>query len=180
MVDPIASKVAVKPSEIAGEKGNAGAAKTGESKFDKVRAQLQDDSSRGVQIPPEITKVSPEQRNALQADLTKRLQGTKTHSPQAIFKPEMKRAKEGLQHLTKRVNELPKTAAFDPLRQRLASIDSQYQATGQLLNSTSHASPEELLKLQMQMYQMSENLEVMSKVVEQVTTGMKSILQTQL
>jgi len=32
----------------------------------------------------------------------------------------------------------------------------------------------------LQMYQLSENLELMSKVVEQVTSGVKSILQTQL
>jgi hypothetical protein len=36
------------------------------------------------------------------------------------------------------------------------------------------------MKIQMQMYQLGENLELMSKVVEQVTSGVKSILQTQL
>jgi hypothetical protein len=36
------------------------------------------------------------------------------------------------------------------------------------------------MKVQMQMYQLTENLELMSKVVEQVTSGVKSILQTQV
>jgi hypothetical protein len=37
-----------------------------------------------------------------------------------------------------------------------------------------------MMKVQMQMYQLTENLELMSKVVDQVTSGVKSILQTQL
>jgi len=41
-------------------------------------------------------------------------------------------------------------------------------------------NPQDLMKIQMQMYQLGENLELMSKVVEQVTSGVKSILQTQL
>jgi hypothetical protein len=180
MVDPIVSKVAVKPTEVAGDKGNSPATKTSESKFDKVRAQLQDESATHLQMPPEITKVSPEQRKLLQTDLTKRLRTSSAHSPQALFKPEMKRAKDGLQQLTHRVNALPKTSAFDPIRQRLTNLDSQYQSASHMINSTSNASPDELLKIQMQMYQMTENLEVMSKVLEQVTSGMKTILQTQL
>jgi hypothetical protein len=102
------------------------------------------------------------------------LQSTKTHSPQAIFKPEMKRAKEGLQNLTKRVNELPKTAGFDPLRQRLASIDSQYQATGQLLNSTSHASPEALLKLHGSLSGQTAALDVLHNDVVLFVAGLES------
>jgi hypothetical protein len=83
--------------------------------------------------------------------------------------------------LTTRVNSLPKTSAFDPIRSRLTSIDQQYKSAGQLVNSLKNAdNPRDLMKIQMQMYQLTENLELMSKVVEQVTSGMKSVLQTQL
>ena len=44
----------------------------------------------------------------------------------------------------------------------------------------SSESPGDLMKVQMQMYQLTENLEMMSKVVEQVSSGVKSVLQTQV
>ena len=93
----------------------------------------------------------------------------------------MRQAKSRIDHLTSRVNALPKTSAFDPLRQRLTSIDDQFQSAGKLIHSLNgQQSPADLMKVQLQMYQMTENLELMSKVMEQVTSGVKSILQTNL
>ena len=60
-------------------------------------------------------------------------------------------------------------------------MDSQFQSAGQMVNSLRGTeSPGDLMKIQMQMYQLTENLELTSKVVEQVTSGVKSILQTQV
>lgn len=181
MVDPIISKASAKPLNSATEEGAASPLKTTESKFDKVRTRLQDEQAQQVQIPPEIKQVPPEQKKALQADLSRRIEKTKTMSPHEVFGVDMKRAKERVEHLTSRVNTLPRTSAFEPFRNRLASIDAQYKSAGQLVNSLkSTENPRDLMKVQMQMYQLTENLELMSKVVEQVTSGMKSILQTQL
>lgn len=181
MVDPIVSKASVKPINPATEEGAASPLKTTESKFDKVRTRLQDQQAQQVQIPPEVKQVPPDQKKVLQADLSRRLEKTKGTSPHEVFGVDMKRAKEKVDHLTTRVNSLPKTSAFDPIRSRLTSIDQQYQSAGQLVNSLKNAdNPRDLMKIQMQMYQLTENLELMSKVVEQVTSGMKSVLQTQL
>lgn len=93
----------------------------------------------------------------------------------------MKRAKIGVDQLAKRVNAMPKTPAFQPLRDRLLSIDNQFQSAGKLVNSIKGGeSPQEIMKIQMSMYQLTENMELMSKVVDQVTSGTKSILQTQV
>jgi hypothetical protein len=181
MVDPVVSKTAVKPLDSATDQGAAGPSKVGESKFDKVRTRLQEEQAGQVQIPPEVKQVSLEQKKILEADLSKRLQQTKPASAHELFSVDMKRAKEGVEQLTNRVNALPKTPAFDPLRKRLASIDSQYQSAGRLVNSVQGTeSPAELMKVQMKVYQLTENLELMSKVVEQVTSGMKTLLQTQV
>jgi hypothetical protein len=181
MVDPIVSKTTAKPITSATEDGGASPLKTSESKFDKVRTRLQDEQAQQLQIPPEVKQISPEQKKVLQADLSKRLEGTKGTSPHEVFGVDMKRAKDKVANLTTRVNSLPKTSAFDPIRSRLTSIDSQFKSTGQLLDSLkSTENPRDLMKIQMQMYQLTENLEMMSKVVEQVTSGTKSILQTQL
>jgi hypothetical protein len=98
-----------------------------------------------------------------------------------MFTSRIRAAKSNITQLTKRVNALPKTPAFDPVRQRLASVDSQFQSAGQMVQGLRGTeSPGDLMKIQMQMYQLTENLEIVSKVVEQVTSGVKSILQTQV
>jgi hypothetical protein len=181
MVDPIISKVPAKPLDSVGGQGEGGLPKTGESKFDKVRARLQDEQADQVKLPPEVKQVSTQQKKVLEADLTKRLGQPGANSVQKTFAVDMKRAKLQVDQLTTRVNALPKTPAFEPLRQRLTSIDSQFQSAGKLVHSLKGTeSPSELMKVQVQMYQLTENLELMSKVVEQATSGVKSLLQTNL
>jgi hypothetical protein len=181
MVDPILSKVPAKSIDSVADKQDGALPKTGESKFDKVRTRLQDEQAEQLKLPPEVKEVSLQQKKVLQADLNKRLSQTGPKSTQNIFAVDMKRAKVQVDQLSTRVNALPKTPAFDPLRQRLTSIDSQFQTAGQLVHSLKGTeSPGELMKVQMQMYQLSENLELMSKVVEQATSGVKSLLQTNL
>ena len=181
MVDPIISKASVKPLDSVAEQTGANASKLGESKFDKVRSRLLDEQAAKVDIPPEAKQVSLEQKKALEADLVNRLEKGGNISVHELFASHIKQAKEGMVQLTNRVHALPKTPAFEPFRQRLTSLDNQFQAAGKLVNSVRGTeSPGDLMKVQMQMYQLTENLEVMSKVVEQVTTGVKSILQTQV
>jgi hypothetical protein len=62
----------------------------------------------------------------------------------------------------------------------LTSIATQVQQTGQLINNMKDTDPQSLLNVQMQMYQMSQNVEIMSKVVDQVNSGVKTVLQTQV
>jgi hypothetical protein len=181
MVDPIVSKTSAKPITNATDDGTASPLKTSESKFDKVRTRLQDEQAQKLQLPPEVKQIPPDQKKVLQAELSTRLEKTKGASAQQVFGVDMKRTKDKVDNLAARVNSLPKTSAFDPIRTRLTSIDSQFKSTGQLLDSLKNTqNPQDLMKIQMQMYQLGENLELMSKVVEQVTSGVKSILQTQL
>lgn len=179
MVDSIANAAASKVVDAAGGTDKASSPKTGESKFDRVRTELQDKTAQQVEMPPEVKQVSPQQQKVLQADLSSQL--IKGATPNQIFGVNMKRAKDGVQQLTQRVNALPKTPAFQPFRDRLTSIDSQFQAAGKLVSSIKGGeTPQQLLKVQMSMYQLAENMELMSKVVEQVTSGMKTVLQTQV
>ena len=181
MIDPVISKVSSNGLDPSAKPGNTSPAKLGESKFDQVRSRLLNGQSSPVDLPPEVKQISPERHNVLKAELTKHLQTNGASSVQQFLGVHMKQAADGISALTNRVNALPKTPAFDPLRQRLASIDHQFQSTGKLVNSLGQSSNSaDLLKVQMQMYQMTENVELMSKAVEQVTSGVKSVLQTQL
>jgi hypothetical protein len=179
MVDQIAKAAPGKALDAVDGQDKASPSKSGQSKFDRVRADLQDRNAQQVKIPPEVKQVSLQQQKAMQADLSSQL--AKGASPQQVLGVDMKRNKLSVDRLAKRVNSLPKTPSFQPFRDRLASIDAQFQDAGKLVNSIKGGeSKQELLNIQMKMYQLSENLELMSKVVEQVTSGTKTILQTQV
>ncbi len=179
MANPILSKAPGAPLAPAGDSAAAGPAKTGESKFDKVRARLIDEQAHKVEIPPEVREISPQRMESLHAHLAQKVRNPA--SVQEVFRGEMAGAKQKVENLASRVNALPKTPAFQPFRDRLASVDAQYQRAGQLVNSLKGSeSPGDLMKIQVQMYQLAENLELMSKVVEQVSSGVKNVIQTQV
>ena len=122
-----------------------------------------------------------EVRKVAEADLRKRIDSSSGAGPQAIFKPDMKAARVQLDALHRKTQTIPPGPAADTLKDRLNSLDAQYQNSGKILEGLSGASsPGDMLKFQMQMYQFSQNMELMSKVVEQVTGGAKQILQTQV
>jgi len=179
MVDPIAKAATDKVVDAVDGQSGSSSPKTGASKFDKVRADMQDRQAQQVDIPPEVKQVSLQQQNALKADMSR--QTARGADPKQVLNVSMQQAKQRVDLLNKRVGALPNTPAFQPFRDRLASIDTQFQSAGKLVNSIKGGeSPQQLLKIQMSMYQLNENMELMSKVVEQVTSGMKTILQTQV
>lgn len=181
MIDPVVSKLPSNGLDSLTKPAESNPIKVGESKFDQVRSRLLKEQASQTNLPAEVKQVSPEQQNALKAEVTKHAEMNGEGSAQQLFAARMKHATERIDHLTTRVNSLPKAAAFEPFRQRLASIDQQYQSAGKLVNSIGQSTnPADLMKVQMEMYQLTENLELMSKVVEQATSGVKSVLQTQL
>lgn len=181
----MANPLAVKGGPVApAVKGGAGAesGKAGPSGFDKVRETVRGrQAGETAQLPPAVTQVSAEQKRQLEADLRKRLQQARGGSPREVFRADMKKARTAMQGLSNRIEALPKTSAFEPVRTRFAAIENQFRASGKLLNNVGSVdSPRELLKVQMQMYQLTQNIEIVSKVVEQVNAGVKQILQTQV
>ena len=93
----------------------------------------------------------------------------------------MKDAGTHLDRLKGRVERLPKSDLTAELKQRLESIDGQYQSTNKMMDKLQNMSdPRSLLKLQVEMYQITQNLEMVSKAVEQVNSGVKQIMQTQV
>jgi len=180
MIDPILSKLPSGGLDSLTQQREKNPFKTGDSKFDQVRSRLLPQDPQ-IDLPPEVKQVSSEQQRLLKVELTNHLEVKGASSARQFFGVRMKDATQHISQLAKRVNSLPRTARFEPFRQRLASIDQQYQSAGKLVSSIGQSSnPGELMKVQMQMYQLTENLELMSKVVEQVTSGVKSVLQTQL
>ncbi|MFQ3582490.1 MAG: hypothetical protein SNJ67_02900 [Chloracidobacterium sp.] len=64
------------------------------------------------------------------------------------------------------------------LMARFSQVEHQWEKIEAMLNSDRELSQGELLGLQARMYQLTQNIEILSKVVDQVTGGIKTILQT--
>lgn len=68
---------------------------------------------------------------------------------------------------------------LDPqLRGRLGQVENEWYQLESIMRSDKDLSTGELLGLQARLYQVSQHVEVLSKVVDQVTGGIKTILNT--
>ena len=154
--------------------------KSGSSRFDEIRARLQDGGPQPA-LPPEIERISPEQTRMLQSDLRRRLDRTSATSAADLFHGDIGKNRASLDDMSRRVNAMPQSEATQPFRDRLVRLEGQWAESQKNVASIGGlGSPGDLLKVQIQMYQLSSNLELMSKAVEQVNSGVKSILQTQV
>jgi hypothetical protein len=73
------------------------------------------------------------------------------------------------------VGHTPKGA---DLRGRLSQVENEWKSLEAMWYSDKDLTPGELLGLQARLYQVSQHVEVLSKVVDQVTGGIKTILNT--
>ncbi len=71
----------------------------------------------------------------------------------------------------------PGASATD-LRGRFGQIESEWNQVESIMRSNKDLSTTELLGLQARLYQVTQHVEVLSKVVDQVTGGVKTILNT--
>ena len=64
------------------------------------------------------------------------------------------------------------------LRGNLINTEREWNAVQQVMNSDKNLSQGELLALQQRLYMVSQHVEVMSKVVDQMAGGIKTVLNT--
>jgi hypothetical protein len=102
-------------------------------------------------------------------------------APAAILQNEAVNTGVSLKNLDQRVSALPKTSSFGPLRDRLERLEKQFNQAGAAIGKSGPQSdPKRLLGLQHEIYQINEEVELLAKMIEQATGGVKSILQTQV
>jgi hypothetical protein len=146
------------------------------SKFDKIREKMQSDAASPANPAEQATAAAKTHA----PDAAARLDATKPPS-RDIFTPHVEKNKVQLDHLKQRVDKLPKSDALDPLKKRLSALEQQQSSiTSGLGKFDADTPPAEFLNMQMQVYQISEQIEMVTKVVDQLATGVKSILQTQV
>ncbi|MBI1352751.1 MAG: hypothetical protein GC160_00285 [Acidobacteria bacterium] len=178
MADPvitrsITSGVTPKPTQTEGPaKGQS---------FEQVRQSMAEKMQSTAQMPPEAAAPTAEVKKSLATELHKKLQNSQMKTPQQVFGPEMQDLGGKINGLRVKVEKTPNTPELSPLRTRLEKLESQFSQTGARLEKlTSTNDPRAMLQLQVEVHQMTQNFEIVSKVVEQVNSGVKQIIQTQV
>lgn len=129
------------------------------SPYEPVPAQLV--SPELASAPPPLSAVSPASTD--------------------VLKPKLEYAGKSLSVLNARVATIEPTSAAGSLENRLDLLNAQFRALGNnLQESAAKNDPLQLLKLQNDIYQLDEELELVSRVVDQTTSGVRSLLQTQV
>jgi len=154
-MDPVINKLNTTLPDAPNSETTEQPGKSGASKFDKVRSQLKDNA------------------------------GSEAHptSPQAPANPAAVGNDAGVDRarLQARVESTPGANSISGLQNRLTSIEHQYTRLDAVARAMpANASPQQWIALQQQVYSMNESIGVLSKMVTQAASGVKSVLQTQV
>jgi hypothetical protein len=177
MADLKIAKTAIRSGIKAVSPGETG--KLQPSAFDQVRSKIAERVAADLKLPA-LAQPNPQQAASLANSLNLQLQRTDARNASEFFRVEMKDKQASLDKLTNAVSKLPEQNTFAPIRQRLDTIEQQFQRSGDLIRSVKDMDPKSLLDAQMQLYQLSENIEMLSKVVDHVSSGVKTVMQTQV
>jgi len=93
--------------------------------------------------------------------------------------PELLDSKTRLGMLREAYSKIGETSKFtSDLSGRFVQVESEYKQVEAIMRSDKNLSTGELLALQARLYQVGQHIEVMSKVVDQMAGGIKTVLNT--
>ena len=181
MADPVIGKLGSLAIRNTGMEGNPAVEKQGPSKFDAVKDVAKAEKAEASTLPSAVEKISEPEKKQLVSEVRQRMETNPASSPREVYGPDMTQRSQQIGELRKKVDKLPKNEFSNNVTARLDQIDSQFRKAGEMLDKvTTMNDPRGLLQLQMQLYQVTQNVEIVSKAVEQVNSGVKQVLQTQL
>ncbi|MDQ3799709.1 MAG: hypothetical protein M3384_09675 [Acidobacteriota bacterium] len=116
----------------------------------------------------------------MQAELAQRFgQNPADKSRMNMMLPELLDSKTRLGMLKEAYSKLGSTSKVtNDLSGRFTQVEMEYKQVEAIMRSDKNLSPGELLALQARLYQVSQHIEVMSKVVDQMAGGIKTVLNT--
>lgn len=116
----------------------------------------------------------------MQADLAQRFgQNPSDKSKVNMMLPELLDSKTRLGMLKEAYSKIGNTSKVtNDLSGRFTQVETEYRQVEAIMRSDKNLSPGELLALQARLYQVSQHIEVMSKVVDQMAGGIKTVLNT--
>ena len=150
-------------------------------KFENI---LQQNNGQGnTQTPNQTNKITDSRLENMRVDLMQRYQQLPDGVPKvaAIFpeyldtKTKMTNFKNVLNQAVSSVGSLPEGKN---VVNRFSQTETEWLKLDNVMRSDKELSQGELLGLQARLYQVSQHIDVLSKVVDQMTSGVKTILNT--
>jgi hypothetical protein len=147
-------------------------------------AVLQDGSVRPRTVEEKGSKekaetVSGASLEQLRTELTRRLnQIPNSNKSFDEIWPELLRTRTRLSLLREAMQGVDNTPTGSNLKGLFGRVEGEWYGLEQIMRSDKDLSSGELLGLQARLYQVSQHIDVMSKVVDQMTSGIKTILNT--
>lgn len=112
-------------------------------------------------------------------DLLQRVGGLPPGTPNVLaLLPELLNAKSQTGWLKEAMSKMGNTPKATDLRGTLGHVENEWSQFDTILKSGKDLSQGDLLVLQGRLYQLTQHIEVLSKVVDQMTGGIKTILNT--
>jgi hypothetical protein len=166
----------------------------GKRSFESYLQQTQETQQSGQTTQTEPTTTTPTTQtptttsgvqmqsklDQMQADLAQRFgQNPSDKSKINMMLPELLDSKTRLGMLKEAYGRIGNTSKVtNDLSGRFTQIEMEYKQVESIMRSDKNLSPGELLALQARLYQVSQHIEVMSKVVDQMAGGIKTVLNT--
>ena len=137
----------------------------------------------GVEKTQEPTTSGAEMQKKLdqmEAELAERFkQDNKSQGNFNKMMPELLDSKTRLGMLREAYSKIGDTSKVtSDLSGRFVQVEGEYKAVEAIMRSDKNLSTGELLALQARLYQVGQHIEVMSKVVDQMAGGIKTVLNT--
>ena len=178
------SSISKLASQTAANKLNGSEAqkKVNPSKFDEVRSRLEKPASAPGQVAlQQAARISPQEKMRVEAEFKKRLDEARLRDLDEIFKTDLQKSKEQADKIRRDLSSQPPSPAIDSVKTRLVHVENQFLESGRLLGKLGKIeSAEDYLKMQLQMYKMTQNVELLSKIAGEVVSGVNKVLNTQV
>ena len=148
-------------------------------------AEQQNETDQPIEKTPAQTKTSGVEMQSkldqMQAGFGAAFRSKSVRSNRKINKmlPELLDSKTRLGMLKEAYSKIGNTSKVtNDLSGRFTQVETEYRQVEAIMRSDKNLSPGELLALQARLYQVSQHIEVMSKVVDQMAGGIKTVLNT--
>lgn len=181
MADPVSGIGQSVLSQNLGQQGLRQQEGGGGRSFESVLQQTPGGAGAQGETPAagQPAPVSGAKLEQMRLDLTERINRLPPGSPNAnALLPELIDGRTRLGMLRDVMSKSHGTPVGTDLRGRFGQIENEWYQVEGIMKSNKDLSTTELLGLQARLYQVSQHVEVLSKVVDQVTGGIKTILNT--
>ena len=161
--------------------GSEGQKKVNPSKFDEVRSQLEKPGTPEQVGLQQATRISPQEKMRVEAEFKKRLEEVRLRDLDEIFETDLRKSKEKADAIRRDLSSQPPSPAIDSVKSRLLQVENQFLESGRLLQGLGKIdSPEDYLRMQLQMYKMNQSVELLSRIAGEVVSGVNKVLNTQV